>query len=100
MLVRQFFDVNNQVQIDQCWQCSGIWLDVGELEAIRSQYASNAERKKAINAYVDDCVAGHLRALAESGQERVAELQEQHRNVFAAFATELRQLLHGDDELS
>jgi Zn-finger nucleic acid-binding protein len=34
-LVSQNYDTDNPIEIDMCWNCSGIWLDHGELAAIR-----------------------------------------------------------------
>ena len=29
-------EVSAGVPVDHCWQCQGIWFDVGELEAMRA----------------------------------------------------------------
>ena len=100
VLVRQFFDVNHQVEIDQCWECSGIWMDVGELGTIRSQYATMDERKAAVSQYVGGCMAGHQEAIKELGQEKMVLYEKRTKNTFAAFANELRQLLLGEDDLA
>jgi hypothetical protein len=51
-LVRQFFDVKCEVEFDQCWECGGVWLDVGEINTIRSQFETHADRTKASNEYI------------------------------------------------
>lgn len=51
-LVRQFFDVQKEVEFDQCWECAGVWLDVGEINTIRGQYETHEDRVKASNVYI------------------------------------------------
>ena len=52
-LIKRFVDGTYQLQIDQCPQCAGIWLDVGELENIREDNGSLEERQDVIDDYLD-----------------------------------------------
>ncbi|HLH52991.1 MAG TPA: zf-TFIIB domain-containing protein [Verrucomicrobiae bacterium] len=48
-LHRHFFSAKRQVQVDQCPNCGGYWLDAGELAAIRAeknQMARTEETRK------------------------------------------------------
>ncbi|MDD2231104.1 MAG: zf-TFIIB domain-containing protein, partial [Candidatus Cloacimonetes bacterium] len=54
VLVRQFFDHENLIEMDQCWNCAGVWLDPGELLAIRKQYHTYEERKQAAQDYFSE----------------------------------------------
>lgn len=72
-LVRQFFDVKNEVEIDQCWSCAGIWLDVGEINTVRAQYKTTADRAKDVNAYVDDVLKNTKASMNAETQQWVAE---------------------------
>ena len=48
-LQRHFFSAKRQVQVDECPNCAGYWLDAGELAKIRaekSQTAKEAEVQK------------------------------------------------------
>ncbi|MCC2667782.1 MAG: hypothetical protein K0Q72_253 [Armatimonadetes bacterium] len=47
VLMRRFASGKRQVALDECPGCGGFWLDGGELPRIRSEYASEADRKKA-----------------------------------------------------
>jgi Zn-finger nucleic acid-binding protein len=40
-LNRHFFSPKRKVQVDECPNCGGYWLDAGELAAIRAEKASN-----------------------------------------------------------
>jgi Zn-finger nucleic acid-binding protein len=44
-MTRHFYSPKRAVEVDECPKCAGVWLDAGELRTIRSQYASEAERK-------------------------------------------------------
>jgi Zn-finger nucleic acid-binding protein len=37
MMMRRFTSVRREVAIDECTGCGGIWLDAGELDAIRAE---------------------------------------------------------------
>lgn len=46
-LMRHFFSAKRRVEVDQCPNCNGYWLDAGELAAVR---AERAETEKAGDA--------------------------------------------------
>lgn len=46
-MMRHFSSVKRQVTMDECPKCSGVWLDAGELTAIRNEFAAEAERRSA-----------------------------------------------------
>src|SRR3989442_14179721 len=80
VMMRHFWSVKRDVVVDECPKCEGIFLDPGELAAIRTDYKSDAERHKAAEAYYsemfDQQLAGMLRqdkAKLESGR-RVARI--------------------------
>lgn len=60
-LCLRYNDIKNEVEIDQCLKCSGIWLDTGELKKIRSQYQTEEERFKA----ADNWLASSLKKYQE-----------------------------------
>ena len=65
VMMRHFWSVKRDVVVDECPKCEGIFLDPGELAAIRADYKSDAERHKAADAYYsemfDQQLAGMLR---------------------------------------
>jgi len=62
----------SNVLVDECNRCEGIWLDGGELAAIRAEFTSGADRQAATQAVLDE--------MAASGNERIlAEEQEAAR---------------------
>ena len=59
VMMRRFFSVRRQVELDECPQCAGIWLDAGELSVIRGQFSSEDERRAAAEAAVAGVLASH-----------------------------------------
>jgi len=51
-MLRHDFGVAQDVEIDECGGCGGIWLDHGELARIRGRYASAEEREQAEREYI------------------------------------------------
>lgn len=52
ILRRHYFSVRQEVEVDDCPRCGGIWLDACELAAIRKQFTTEQERKQAADAYI------------------------------------------------
>lgn len=46
-LHRHFFSARRQVQVDECPNCGGYWLDAGELAQIRAERAEVETSEKA-----------------------------------------------------
>ena len=78
VMMRHSFSPGDNVEIDECPKCGGIWLDAGELAAIRNQFENEEERAKAAKAWLDRTINAHLtRARKEdqrtqSSAERIA----------------------------
>ena len=46
-LHRHFLSAQRRVEVDQCPNCSGYWLDAGELEQVRAENSEAARSKQA-----------------------------------------------------
>lgn len=55
IMLRHFYGVKREVEIDECPRCAGIWLDRGELEAIQAQYGSDEEKQAAEQRFAEWC---------------------------------------------
>lgn len=44
---RNFFSVKREIEVDECPTCGGVWLDVGELGALRRQYETEDAKRRA-----------------------------------------------------
>lgn len=47
VMMRHFTSVARKVTIDECPSCGGVWLDAGELAAIRNEFPSEEARQEA-----------------------------------------------------
>lgn len=56
VMSRHYFTTRFEVEVDECPGCGGFWLDHGELQAIRDQFATAEDRAQANEAFL----AGHL----------------------------------------
>jgi Zn-finger nucleic acid-binding protein len=62
---RRYYSATKQeVEIDECPACGGIWLDSGELEAIRAQYPPGVDRDRAEQEYWQEKVGRRFDSLA------------------------------------
>ena len=50
-MVKNFASMRREVEVDECYNCGGKFLDYGELEALRSQYFTEEERTRVFQNY-------------------------------------------------
>ncbi|HPB68067.1 MAG TPA: zf-TFIIB domain-containing protein [Candidatus Omnitrophota bacterium] len=74
-MMKHFFSVQRNVEIDECGACGGIWLDYGELGRLRQEYATEDDRKKAAQAYFADVFGGKLATMRAENQAKLEEAQ-------------------------
>ncbi len=75
-MMRHFFSPKREVQVDECPNCGGFWLDAGELGQIRSQYSSEDERRAAANDYFEDIFGEQLKTMHEESGEKVEKAKK------------------------
>jgi len=73
--MRHFFSVKRQVTVDECPNCGGHWLDPGELRTIRTEYATEGDRKQAASEYFSEVFGPELAAAHAKSQEELARAQ-------------------------
>lgn len=59
-LMRRCYSPKRKVEVDECGSCGGMWLDLGELETIRTQFSSAQERTAVIREFVDSTVQPYI----------------------------------------
>jgi Zn-finger nucleic acid-binding protein len=70
-LHRHFFSAKRRVQVDQCPNCSGYWLDAGELAQIRAEKMEDAAAQEARDCNISSEIIRYLYRLhAERGEGR------------------------------
>jgi hypothetical protein len=85
VMMRHYFSVRREVEVDCCPSCGGYFLDHGELAAIRAQFVTEELRREAARAAFAELFDPQLAAEAAVSAER----RERSR----AFARMLRVLL-------
>ncbi|MDP2653597.1 MAG: zf-TFIIB domain-containing protein [Candidatus Omnitrophota bacterium] len=77
IVMRQFyFSVKRLVQIDECGQCGGVWLDVGELAMIRSQFKNEQERREAAEQYFTELFGATLDKITAEEKEKLEKARQ------------------------
>jgi len=72
VMMRHFFSVKKEVEIDECPGCAGIWLDADELNKIRSLFASEQEKNKAADEYFSQLFGDEIAVSEVQDQAKVA----------------------------
>jgi Zn-finger nucleic acid-binding protein len=75
-MMRHFFSIKKEVQVDECPNCAGFWLDCGELRQIRGQYSSDDERNRAAEEYFDHIFGAELKRMKEESEEKKEKAQK------------------------
>ena len=75
IMMRHFFSVKREVEVDECPDCAGFWLDYGELGKIRSLFPSEAARKDAASKYFDDVFGDRLATMRKQSAERTEKVR-------------------------
>ena len=76
VMMRHFFSVKKNVEIDECPSCAGFWFDAGELGAIRNLFNSEAERHQAAEEYFDDVFGDDFKAMKAENAEKLAKTRK------------------------
>ena len=68
VMMRHFFSVKKQVEVDECPGCAGFWLDAGELRTMRSLFNTEQEREQAAEQYFSEIFGDELDAAEAKSQ--------------------------------
>ncbi len=94
-LIRRAYSIKEQIEVDQCSKCSGIWLDVGELNQIRSEYDTEEQRQKSADEFLAPLQADVHASFEESMQSSRASKQKYSEadNFFKRFSLMIKELI-------
>ena len=70
-LFKRFSSAKKKVEVDECGQCAGIWLDAGEIESIRSEFKTEGERVAAAEATFQEMFGAALDEKRAKSQEEL-----------------------------
>jgi Zn-finger nucleic acid-binding protein len=68
---RHFASVNREVAVDECPACAGFFLDHGELNAIRGQFATEEERAEAAQKLFDEMFDDDIAKLEQASEDKL-----------------------------
>ena len=80
-MARMSFDIKDEVEIDQCFTCGGVWLDGGEISSIRAQFKTMGDRKKAGDAYLSQAEKSLEDSFAAARKEEQQDLEESEEHL-------------------
>jgi len=69
VMMRHFTSIKRDVEVDTCAGCGGIFLDYGELQGLRSEFASEEERSTAAQELFGAMYDDELEDLLEDSDE-------------------------------
>lgn len=72
-MVKNFTSVKKQVQIDECYSCGGKFFDAGELQSLRSEYNTEAERSADVMKLVNQTVAPMIQQMEAEHQKAIQD---------------------------
>ncbi len=75
VMMRHPFSFKQQVTIDECPVCAGIWLDDGELAKIREMFTSEEEKDGQTATFVEQMIGKKLADLEEQDHVELARAQ-------------------------
>ena len=76
VMMRHFFSVKKQVEVDECPGCGGFWLDAGELGGIRSLFSSEQERHQAAEQYFSEVFGDHFEAMKTESEDKLRKARK------------------------
>ena len=71
VMMRHFFSVKKEVEVDECPGCGGFWLDIGELGKIRGLFNTEEERHKAADEYFSEVFGDKLTAMRAEDEAKL-----------------------------
>ncbi len=84
-MMRHFASVKRSVTMDECPKCAGVWLDSGEITAIRNEFTSEDDRRRAAENLFDDLFSSTLSEEKRKSREHLERAQR-----FAVFTRFLK----------
>ena len=71
VMMRHFFSVKKEVEVDECPSCGGFWLDAGELGKICTLFNTEEERHKAADDYFSEVFGDKLTAMCAGDKAKL-----------------------------
>lgn len=75
-LVKNFSSFNKKVELDECYSCGGKFLDYGEIETIRAEYATDEDRTRDFLKFANGIFGKDFDEAEQACQKMLAERSE------------------------
>lgn len=75
VMIRRFSSVKRKVEVDECGNCAGIWLDAGELGQIRDEFKTEKDRVQAAEDCFTEMFGARLDQQRSQTQEQLHKAQ-------------------------
>lgn len=85
VMMRHFFSVKKEVEIDECPGCGGIWLDAGELGRIRSLFNTEQERHQAADEYFNEIFGDQLKSVKSADESKSRRFANMFRFICPSY---------------
>lgn len=76
VMMRHFYSAKRQVEVDQCPNCAGFWLDCGELTKVHSLFPRDSDRIAANERFIEEAFRGDLNQMAAESQAKLAQAKK------------------------
>jgi Zn-finger nucleic acid-binding protein len=76
VMMRHFFSVKKEVEVDECPACGGFWLDAGELVKVRGLFETEEERHKAAEEYFTEIFGDKLAAMEAENEAKLEKVRK------------------------
>jgi len=76
IMMRHFFSFKRDIEVDECPNCAGFWLDHGELGKLRDQFETEAERDEATQDYFTEVFDEKLAELSAESEENSSKARK------------------------
>jgi Zn-finger nucleic acid-binding protein len=76
IMMRHFFSIKKQVEVDECGNCGGFWLDAGELGQIRGLFDTEEQRHQAAEEYFSEVFGEQFAVMKAESQEKLAKARK------------------------
>jgi len=83
-LRKHFFSIKQEVEVDECFNCAGFWLDHGELLQIREQFKTEDNRTTETDEYFDSLVNEKWAPIYAKNEEKYRRAKK-IANIFLFF---------------
>ncbi|HEB93240.1 MAG TPA: hypothetical protein ENI94_07195 [Gammaproteobacteria bacterium] len=81
IMMRRFYSSKFQIEIDECPQCGGIWLDAEELEKIRELFPDHEDYQNTQKRFVEEVMSSPETKIHQKGHEELIEKIKRLSNV-------------------